>query len=98
MHTTSRDSPGVCRLPRTSVKTSNLVRSSQNSLEAYRYIDCGSNSTYAQLSHHRWHRLPSHPGSSSSPPSQPPLAPDALLPNAWTPSPMSWTAPGPPVS
>ncbi|CAN9515869.1 unnamed protein product [Ophioblennius macclurei] len=30
----------------TSVKTSYMVRSSQNSLEAYRYIDCGSNSTY----------------------------------------------------
>nr|XP_046253716.1 transmembrane protein 106C [Scatophagus argus]XP_046253718.1 transmembrane protein 106C [Scatophagus argus] len=30
----------------TSVKTSYMVRTSQNSLEAYRYIDCGSNSTY----------------------------------------------------
>lgn len=29
----------------TSVKTSYMVRSSQNSLESYRYIDCGSNST-----------------------------------------------------
>ncbi|XP_041095227.1 transmembrane protein 106C-like [Polyodon spathula] len=29
----------------TSVKTSYMVRSAQNSLEAYRYIDCGSNST-----------------------------------------------------
>lgn len=29
----------------TSVKTSYMVRTSQNSLEAYRYIDCGSNST-----------------------------------------------------
>ena len=32
----------VCR---TSVKTSYMVRTSQNSLEAYRYIDCGSNTT-----------------------------------------------------
>lgn len=31
---------------RTSVKTSYMVRTSQNSLEAYRYIDCGSNSTH----------------------------------------------------
>ncbi|XP_032375692.1 transmembrane protein 106C [Etheostoma spectabile] len=30
----------------TTVKTSNIVRTSQNSLEAYRYIDCGSNSTW----------------------------------------------------
>uniref|UniRef100_A0A3P8UNL9 Transmembrane protein 106C n=2 Tax=Cynoglossus semilaevis TaxID=244447 RepID=A0A3P8UNL9_CYNSE len=30
----------------TSVKTSYMVRTSQNSLEAYRYIDCGSNTTY----------------------------------------------------
>ncbi|XP_037334051.1 transmembrane protein 106C [Pungitius pungitius] len=29
----------------TTVKTSYMVRTSQNSLEAYRYIDCGSNST-----------------------------------------------------
>ncbi|KAF7666083.1 hypothetical protein LDENG_00120390 [Lucifuga dentata] len=33
----------------TSVKTSYMVRTSQNSLEAYRYIDCGSNSTYHWL-------------------------------------------------
>ncbi|XP_029011553.1 transmembrane protein 106C [Betta splendens] len=33
-------------LMQTSVKTSYMVRTSQNSLEAYRYIDCGSNSTY----------------------------------------------------
>lgn len=32
----------------TSVKTSYMVRTSQNSLEAYRYIDCGSNTTYHQ--------------------------------------------------
>lgn len=32
----------------TSVKTSYMVRTSQNSLEAYRYIDCGSNSTRLQ--------------------------------------------------
>ncbi|XP_015236309.1 PREDICTED: transmembrane protein 106C-like [Cyprinodon variegatus] len=31
---------------RTSVKTSYMVRTSQNSLEAYRYIDCGSNTSY----------------------------------------------------
>ncbi|KAM6929038.1 transmembrane protein 106C-like [Lycodopsis pacificus] len=30
---------------RTTVKTSYMVRTSQNSLEAYRYIDCGSNTT-----------------------------------------------------
>ncbi|XP_068452852.1 transmembrane protein 106C-like [Clinocottus analis] len=29
----------------TTVKTSYMVRTSQNSLEAYRYIDCGSNTT-----------------------------------------------------
>ncbi|KAM3617969.1 uncharacterized protein V6R79_013389 [Siganus canaliculatus] len=34
----------------TSVKTSYMVRTSQNSLEAYRYIDCGSNTTYHQVS------------------------------------------------
>uniref|UniRef100_A0A3Q0SCN6 Transmembrane protein 106C n=1 Tax=Amphilophus citrinellus TaxID=61819 RepID=A0A3Q0SCN6_AMPCI len=33
----------------TSVKTSYMVRTSQNSLEAYRYIDCGSNSTYQHM-------------------------------------------------
>uniref|UniRef100_A0A3Q2EEQ5 Transmembrane protein 106C n=1 Tax=Cyprinodon variegatus TaxID=28743 RepID=A0A3Q2EEQ5_CYPVA len=31
---------------KTSVKTSYMVRTSQNSLEAYRYIDCGSNTSY----------------------------------------------------
>uniref|UniRef100_A0A3B4ZWU3 Transmembrane protein 106C n=1 Tax=Stegastes partitus TaxID=144197 RepID=A0A3B4ZWU3_9TELE len=35
---------------RTSVKTSYMVRTSQNSLEAYRYIDCGSNTTKLQSS------------------------------------------------
>ncbi|CAB1437347.1 unnamed protein product [Pleuronectes platessa] len=30
----------------TTVKTSYMVRTSQNSLEAYRYIDCGSNTTH----------------------------------------------------
>ncbi|XP_051907696.1 transmembrane protein 106C-like [Hippocampus zosterae] len=34
----------------TSVKTSHMVRTSQNSLEAYHYIDCGSNTTYQH-----WH-------------------------------------------
>lgn len=28
------------------MKTSYMVRTSQNSLEAYRYIDCGANTTY----------------------------------------------------
>nr|XP_020473587.1 transmembrane protein 106C-like [Monopterus albus] len=32
-----------------SVKTSYMVRTSQNSLEAYRYLDCGSNTTYHQM-------------------------------------------------
>uniref|UniRef100_A0A1A7YXT3 Transmembrane protein 106C n=1 Tax=Iconisemion striatum TaxID=60296 RepID=A0A1A7YXT3_9TELE len=32
----------------TSVKTSYMVRTSQNSLESYKYIDCGSNTTYHQ--------------------------------------------------
>ncbi|XP_041713702.1 transmembrane protein 106C-like [Coregonus clupeaformis] len=32
----------------TSVKTSYMVRTTQNTLEAYRYIDCGSNSTVHQ--------------------------------------------------
>ncbi|XP_018615952.1 transmembrane protein 106C [Scleropages formosus] len=32
-------------LMQTTVKTSYMVRTAQNSLEAYRYIDCGSNST-----------------------------------------------------
>ncbi|XP_049437276.1 transmembrane protein 106C [Epinephelus fuscoguttatus] len=37
----------------TSVKTSYMVRTSQNSLEAYRYIDCGSNSTrHLSSAHH----------------------------------------------
>ncbi|XP_062397132.1 transmembrane protein 106C [Sardina pilchardus] len=46
----------------TSVKTSHMVRSTQNTLEAYRYIDCGSNSTVHQSSAILWsdpHRKPS---------------------------------------
>ncbi|KAM8830263.1 transmembrane protein 106C [Synchiropus splendidus] len=52
-------------LMQTTVKTSYMVRSSQNSLEAYRYIDCGSNSTFhlRPLRHH--HR---HPASHSPTP------------------------------
>ncbi|XP_073325459.1 transmembrane protein 106C [Pagrus major] len=38
----------------TTVKTSYMVRASQNSLEAYHYIDCGSNTTYRQTT--RQHR------------------------------------------
>ncbi|XP_028266561.1 transmembrane protein 106C-like [Parambassis ranga] len=42
----------------TTVKTSYMVRTSQNSLEAYRYIDCGSNITYHQTAkHHKPHLL-----------------------------------------
>uniref|UniRef100_A0A3B3DHD0 Transmembrane protein 106C n=1 Tax=Oryzias melastigma TaxID=30732 RepID=A0A3B3DHD0_ORYME len=33
----------------TTVKTSYMVRTSQNSLESYRYIDCGANTTYDQM-------------------------------------------------
>lgn len=40
---------------RTSVKTSYMVRTSQNSLEAYRYIDCGSNTTYQQPENYKIH-------------------------------------------
>ncbi|XP_056278995.1 transmembrane protein 106C-like isoform X2 [Pseudoliparis swirei] len=47
----------------TTVKTSSMVRSSQNSLEAYRYIDCGSNTT-----RYRADRLPPSLSSSSSSP------------------------------
>ncbi|XP_075951531.1 transmembrane protein 106C-like isoform X3 [Anarhichas minor] len=46
----------------TTVKTSYMVRTSQNSLEAYRYIDCGSNTTRYRAA--RQHR---------SPPAPPPL-------------------------
>ncbi|XP_034052389.1 transmembrane protein 106C [Gymnodraco acuticeps] len=35
----------------TTVKTSYMVRTSQNSLEAYRYIDCGSNTTRSKHRH-----------------------------------------------
>ncbi|XP_063065310.1 transmembrane protein 106C [Engraulis encrasicolus] len=38
----------------TYVKTSYMVRSTQNTLEAYRYIDCGSNSTGHQASTILW--------------------------------------------
>ncbi|KAL2103804.1 hypothetical protein ACEWY4_000672 [Coilia grayii] len=38
----------------TYVKTSYMVRSTQNTLEAYRYIDCGSNSTGHQASMILW--------------------------------------------
>nr|XP_057941688.1 transmembrane protein 106C [Doryrhamphus excisus]XP_057941689.1 transmembrane protein 106C [Doryrhamphus excisus] len=41
----------------TSVKTSHMVRTSQNSLEAYRYIDCGSNTSYHQ---HQQHPISAH--------------------------------------
>ncbi|XP_061689504.1 transmembrane protein 106C-like isoform X2 [Syngnathoides biaculeatus] len=39
----------------TSVKTSHMVRTSQNSLEAYHYVNCGSNTTYQQ-----WHSFSAH--------------------------------------
>ncbi|KAM9855367.1 transmembrane protein 106C-like [Aulostomus maculatus] len=45
----------------TSVKTSYMVRTSQNTLEAYRYIDCGSNTTYYQKAPLHWHRSVSPP-------------------------------------
>ncbi|XP_041656400.1 transmembrane protein 106C [Cheilinus undulatus] len=35
-------------LMQTTVKTANMVRTTMNSLEAYRYIDCGSNTTDVQ--------------------------------------------------
>ncbi|RXM96779.1 Transmembrane protein 106C [Acipenser ruthenus] len=41
----SRFCGGLSCMDTTSVKTSYMVRSAQNSLESYRYIDCGSNST-----------------------------------------------------
>ncbi|XP_029362350.1 transmembrane protein 106C [Echeneis naucrates] len=44
----------------TSVKTSYMVRSSQNSLEAYRYIDCGSNTTYYHTGEWLRHHLSTH--------------------------------------
>ncbi|XP_071394976.1 transmembrane protein 106C [Centroberyx affinis] len=44
----------------TSVKTSYMVRTAQNSLEAYHYIDCGSNSTYHQPTKRRRHHSPTH--------------------------------------
>ncbi|XP_068588766.1 transmembrane protein 106C [Cebidichthys violaceus] len=46
----------------TTVKTSYMVRTSQNSLEAYRYIDCGSNTTrYRTAGQHRHHPPPAQP-------------------------------------
>ncbi|XP_029973916.1 transmembrane protein 106C-like [Salarias fasciatus] len=45
----------------TSVKTSYMVRTSQNSLEAYRYIDCGSNSTYRAAAQHGLFSSPDAP-------------------------------------
>ncbi|XP_035014770.1 transmembrane protein 106C [Hippoglossus stenolepis] len=45
----------------TTVKTSYMVRTSQNSLEAYRYIDCGSNTT-----HHLKAKHLGHPSSSAA--------------------------------
>ncbi|CAL9702493.1 unnamed protein product [Knipowitschia caucasica] len=41
----------------TSVKTSHMVRTSQNNLESYPYIDCGANSSFSQRS--RQHLGPS---------------------------------------
>ncbi|XP_062283928.1 transmembrane protein 106C [Scomber scombrus] len=53
----------------TAVKTSYMVRTSQNSLEAYRYIDCGSNTTYHQKTHQHWHHSSNRsPATSLSPP------------------------------
>ncbi|XP_047458313.1 transmembrane protein 106C [Mugil cephalus] len=52
----------------TSVKTSYMVRSSQNSLESYRYIDCGANTTYHQGAGLQYDALASaRPGSHSAP-------------------------------
>lgn len=45
----------------TSVKTSYMVRSAQNTLEAYRYIDCGANSTGRQFSPVFWSDPRSNP-------------------------------------
>ncbi|XP_023259469.1 transmembrane protein 106C [Seriola lalandi dorsalis] len=53
----------------TSVKTSYMVRTSQNSLEAYRYIDCGSNTTYHQTAQLLRHLSSTHsPATSLSAP------------------------------
>lgn len=51
----------------TSVKTSYMVRTSQNSLEAYRYIDCGSNTTF----HHQAVKQHRHHTSTLSPATSP---------------------------
>ncbi|KAK2851034.1 hypothetical protein Q5P01_007310 [Channa striata] len=45
-------------LIQTSVKTSYMVRTSQNSLEAFRYIDCSANSTHHQPLQLHEHLLP----------------------------------------
>ncbi|XP_068181955.1 transmembrane protein 106C isoform X2 [Antennarius striatus] len=55
----------------TSVKTSYMVRTSQNSLEAYRYIDCGSKTTHLHTT--RWHQHSSLAFSPASPLTSPPL-------------------------
>ncbi|XP_040008977.1 transmembrane protein 106C [Xiphias gladius] len=53
----------------TSVKTSYMVRTSQNSLEAYRYIDCGSNTTFHQTAKRLRHLSATHsPATSLGPP------------------------------
>ncbi|XP_037629881.1 transmembrane protein 106C [Sebastes umbrosus] len=53
----------------TSVKTSYMVRTSQNSLEAYRYIDCGSNTTrFLTTKQHRHLSSVRSPSTSFSPP------------------------------
>lgn len=52
----------------TSVKTSYMVRTSQNSLEAYRYIDCGSNTTYHQKAKQHRHSYTYSPATSLSSP------------------------------
>lgn len=41
---------------RTTVKTSYMVRTSQNSLEDYHYIDCGSNTTYHKMARQHQHQ------------------------------------------
>lgn len=38
----------------TSVKSSNMVRTSQNNLESYPYIDCGANGTFPYRSRRHW--------------------------------------------
>ncbi|XP_068603343.1 transmembrane protein 106C-like [Brachionichthys hirsutus] len=55
----------------TSVKTSYMVRTSQNSLEAYRYIDCGSNGTHRHAAGRRQNFSPAYGPASPLP--APPL-------------------------